>query len=836
MGYYLNRMFIQILNMGITASYCIAAVLAIRLFFRRAPRKYLYVLWLVVGFRLICPVSVSTEFSLFNLDNFSQSVSSSGNGNMEYIPEHITQMKEPQIHTGVKAADALVNTGLSRTLALYPEGISMKDLQHADGRYRELAAAALYVGKYVWAFGVLVFLVYFAVSLHRMRQRVRMAVKAEPDGAGWRGQAGESASLDRESGAFDAEPAGAGRKSGSFGTVPGRKRWYDPGYAQVYECGGLSSPFTMGFFRPGIYLPCHLNGQQRKMILLHEQYHIHRRDHLVKLFSFCLLAFYWFHPLVWAAWICMCRDMEMSCDEKVLEVLGEGQKKKYCQTLLAFAVDRHSGSRMPLAFGEHDVENRIRHNLRFKKPALWAGVLAAAAIVAVLIVFGTDRRQQEDTAVSENQTGEEIGRQEDTADAAQLLYEARNPYVGDAPANGRLLGVIVSARPDSIFAGLSFKTELQTSAEPYEFHFLLEENGESLTVDEADAPELDAEMQTVSVLMLALIDNLGEVQWFYTTTTPDGSINDMVNYCDAQQAADWCGVENIKSYGESPEKVKELLNILKEREQDPGTASDDREEFEQWYAALPYELYEQAVPYEETEGSYTAYYDRNEDFMTVLAQTPDRTATVYGCYSRKYGTRGLTVDFRAGADGDSNHNYMDVVWDADDPGCQAAAADYDGDGRDEIALKWVSGRGVGAHEERLVVFETYDTGTLEPYEFTYDQISSELGRMVSASIDTENDLIQVLDGTSPESSVPLMSIPYDDKDGLNRILDVELLSWYQFQTDSGLALWVEPGILMKGWPGVQYLPQENGDDSVLMFHIQYDPSSGPDGGYFTLAF
>lgn len=576
MEVYLNQLFIRILNMSITAGYCIGAVLIIRLLFRKVHRKYLYALWLVVAFRLVCPVSVSAEFSLFNLDNFSQSVSHEEAGRMEYIPEHIVDAEQPEIHTGMRAADTLVNTGLPRAASFILRSISLKKLLYVDGYYREPVVMVLTVGKYVWAAGVLTFLFYFAVSMWRMRKKVQMAVLVNI--------------RDPEN---ESVPMPGFRKVGNA--------------VRVYECDGLSSPFTMGFLRPKIYLPCHLNGKMREMILLHEQYHVYRKDHLIKVVAFFLLAVYWFHPLVWAAWFGVCKDMEMSCDEKVLEILGEEKKKDYGLTLLAFASRGCPGSRMPLAFGEHDVESRIKHTLEFKKPALWAGILAVTALAAVLAVFGTNGIQKEETA-GEKGAEETWGPAEGTgsadtgvSEAARLLYEAGNPYIGDAPADGKLLGVIALARPDSVFAGLPYKMELQTSTEPYEFHFLLEENGESLKVDEEDAWALDADMQITSVLMLALIDNLGEVQWYYTMTTPDGAVDDAAHYLDAGQAADWCGVENIKDYGASPEKVQELLTILEEKEAEAARAGGDSAEFVSWYASLPYELYENAVPIEETE-------------------------------------------------------------------------------------------------------------------------------------------------------------------------------------------------------------------------------------------
>ena len=68
----LTAVFLKILKMSVTAGCCILAVLLIRWVFHRAPRRYLYMLWTVAAFRLICPVSISTEFSLFNLDVWAE--------------------------------------------------------------------------------------------------------------------------------------------------------------------------------------------------------------------------------------------------------------------------------------------------------------------------------------------------------------------------------------------------------------------------------------------------------------------------------------------------------------------------------------------------------------------------------------------------------------------------------------------------------------------------------------------------------------------------------------------------------------------------------------------
>lgn len=603
----LTMLFAKVLNMSITAGYCILAVFLLRLLFRKAPRKYLYVLWLAVAFRLACPVSVSTGFSLFNLETFFGQARVMQGGAMEYfsvLPEGTGVFREDLMMGGSpdpgveylledrkgypasgsvrpgqndsEGMEAFGQAGASGTAGSsgMPAGFGrIVSSDNREDRSFYMDDSSLWMtrfldtGKYVWLTGIFLFLIYFAGSFWRLRRRVRMAVRVE---------------------------------NGQPGGQDGRKH---QNCAEVYECDGLSSPFVMGILHPRIYLSCELQREQRELVLLHEQYHIRRRDHLIKLLAFALLAVYWFHPLVWAAWRSMCRDMEMSCDEKVLEQLTDQSRKTYSMTLLSFASGSHRTGRMSPAFGEHDVKQRIRHVMGFKKPAVWAGVLAVILIAAVMILLGTNGRGQ-DTDASESAGTENT--EETAATIEEKLYEARNPYVGDPSANGRLIGAVAEALPDSMAADTVFTTRLQTSQEPYEFHFMLEE--------ETEIQEAFRQMYAPSVLMLALTDNLGMVQW-YGAAKEDES-RELLASLDVYGAEKLCEVEDLKAYGASPEQIRELLDLLEEKQAEELTTgefavqgsepdtdeplfSEDSDEFMDWYSRIPYEAYENAVPAKE---------------------------------------------------------------------------------------------------------------------------------------------------------------------------------------------------------------------------------------------
>ena len=131
----------------------------------------------------------------------------------------------------------------------------------------------------------------------------------------------------------------------------------------IFEAKNLKTPFVLGLIRPKIYLPDRLNATERNYILLHEQTHIRRKDHIIKILAFLTLSIHWFNPLVWIAFMLMSTDMELSCDEKVLKEMNEDIKKPYANSLLSLATGRYIFNGNPLAFGEGNVKGRIKNVL-----------------------------------------------------------------------------------------------------------------------------------------------------------------------------------------------------------------------------------------------------------------------------------------------------------------------------------------------------------------------------------------------------------------------------------------------------------------------------------------
>ena len=93
---------------------------------------------------------------------------------------------------------------------------------------------------------------------------------------------------------------------------------------------------------------------------------------------------------MWLAYVLLCRDIELACDEKVIKELGNEQRADYTQALVVCSVNRRMIAACPLAFGEVGVKERVKSVMNYKKPAFWVVVLAVIACIVVAVCFLTD--------------------------------------------------------------------------------------------------------------------------------------------------------------------------------------------------------------------------------------------------------------------------------------------------------------------------------------------------------------------------------------------------------------------------------------------------------------
>ena len=326
----LPALFQAVLAMSLTAAVTALAVLAIRAVMGalRVPRAIVFLLWAVVLFRMVCPVSFSSSWSLLSLLPAAEEQSADLPGG--YGDSHSAAWDPPQSQGGHQTGAS--GGGPAPTLAPETGGSAQSSAVSGPAAPSEPAEPAepgwLPALSAVWALGVLALWLWSLVSWLRLRRRLSAAVRT-PDGA--------------------------------------------------WESDRVDSPFVLGFFPPKIYLPLGLSGDTRRYVLLHERAHIRRGDHIVKVLAFLALAVHWFNPLLWVSWFLSCRDMEAACDESVLRRSPEDIRKNYSAALLSLAAAHPL--RVPLAFGENGVKGRVRGALRWKRPA---AALVAAALVVLL--------------------------------------------------------------------------------------------------------------------------------------------------------------------------------------------------------------------------------------------------------------------------------------------------------------------------------------------------------------------------------------------------------------------------------------------------------------------
>ena len=233
----------NLLTASFHGSILILAVLVIRLVLWKTPKKYICLLWLLAGIRLLLPIELRSDLSL-----------------------------QPRF-----------------ALPSLPEG-----------SWRVW-------GMCLWAVIAVGFGVYSLVSYCRLKNQVREAVRIR---GGW-------------------------------------------------ESDRIDTAFILGFVKPKILIPMGMSNQNRRYILAHERTHLDKGDHWIKMIGFLGLALHWFNPLVWVAYICLCKDIEMACDEQVVRFMEVEERKSYSAALLSCSSRQFHFAASPVAFGEVNVKKRI---------------------------------------------------------------------------------------------------------------------------------------------------------------------------------------------------------------------------------------------------------------------------------------------------------------------------------------------------------------------------------------------------------------------------------------------------------------------------------------------
>lgn len=374
----LKNIFVYLLHNSIAVCVVILTVFAVRLFLRRAPKKYSYILWAIVGIYLLCPIRLSSPISIYSLinnvsdtflehhslplnaKNFADKIEKSftdisgvkeiiENGNTTTVKNNT---KEKEYTTN--SEDTVNKNGFADKNKTYNEknqktkdsnkskfdNVSSTNKNQKTKQNQNNTAGTENISQsltvtttaYIWFCGCIVLLVRNLFLIWRTKQTVLMAIRRKDN---------------------------------------------------IYESECISTPFVLGIVRPKIYIPFNLSEQEREYILKHEQYHIRRKDQIIKICAYILCVIYWFQPLIWFAYFVMIRDMEMSCDEYVLKNSKSDIRAAYSTSLLKLATKTGDFNAGLPAFGESDIRKRVKNIMKFNAKKKWVSVVAAIAVVIV---------------------------------------------------------------------------------------------------------------------------------------------------------------------------------------------------------------------------------------------------------------------------------------------------------------------------------------------------------------------------------------------------------------------------------------------------------------------
>lgn len=300
----MDSLFTSVLEISWQAGLIALAVMAVRPLLRRAPRRAVCMLWLLVALRLLLPARLTVESPVSLQQPESPPI-------LAY--QELRQQEKAYVSTPPEQRPEMAGPVAAQGFALLDQ----------------LPA--------IWLTGVGCMALYMALSLLRMRWRLRAAPRIQDN---------------------------------------------------VYRCTDWSTPFVLGVLAPRIYVPETVSEQDFPQVLAHERCHIRRWDHVWKPLAFLLLAVNWFNPVLWAAYVLLGRDMERACDEMVLKNADAAQRAAYSRALVSCAAQPKMAAVCPLAFGEVAVKERVKNVLNYKKPALWAVILlvVAAAIIGACLL------------------------------------------------------------------------------------------------------------------------------------------------------------------------------------------------------------------------------------------------------------------------------------------------------------------------------------------------------------------------------------------------------------------------------------------------------------------
>lgn len=380
----LRELFVGTLNLAVAASWLIVVILLLRPLLKKfAPRWVLCALWAVVAVRLVCPVMLHSDLSVYRLAG--DAVNANG---------QVTYFEDTGFCGDVSYRPATLLPGVS-TPTVTPSTVDDSAPEVSADAVVQPSTPSRSVDmnllSIAWAVGIYIIVMAALAGYLSLRSAVAASIPLE---------------------------------------------------GNVYLCDNIKSPFILGVFRPRIYLTSGMDEAARDCVLRHERAHLRRWDHVWKPLGFVLLAVYWYNPLVWLAYILFCRDMELACDERVIRDMAAEERAAYSQALLDCSRGRRWVAACPLAFGEVGVKTRVKAVLWYKKPGFWVSVAAVLVCIAVAVCFLTNPKgagnEEPDLSLANYKNVATLAYQTDTVTVTQangIVTAISGPVLGKLLAN-----------------------------------------------------------------------------------------------------------------------------------------------------------------------------------------------------------------------------------------------------------------------------------------------------------------------------------------------------------------------------------------------------------------
>lgn len=379
----------DLLTMSISAAVMIAAIVILRaLLIDRLPKTTFLILWAVVLLRLLVPVSVPSAWSVYSLLQPKQQSIQTVQEESTVLPQVEPVVSQPSAITTepvTSAVDSAAGEAEEITTAPTQQPSAAPTVQQstpteqppqAEEETKPAISLPVEPSALIWGVGAAALGLYFVVGYWRATREFDMSLPVEHPFCGeWLRRQKEKMPLRRQ--------------------------------IRIRQFDRIGTPLTYGVRKPTILLPNQTLEEQPKTltyILTHEYVHIRRFDCVSKLLLSAVLCLHWFNPLVWVMYVLANRDLELSCDEMVLRLLGIENRSAYAMALLEMEEKRSGFGALYSAFGKNAIEERIGAIMKMKKRSLLSVVMAVVLVFTLTACLATSPVEEE----TDEQTASEI--------------------------------------------------------------------------------------------------------------------------------------------------------------------------------------------------------------------------------------------------------------------------------------------------------------------------------------------------------------------------------------------------------------------------------------------